>query len=165
MVFTRGKSHFCPEAVQVLGVTLNVCCVLFFLLLLLLLPPPPWWLCYMSGFVRGLWVDAYCRVVCVSVPHPLKCCSLVAGLRCPRAARHSTAWCKWRALCKWFNIFVTSVLGSHAPPTYFIPLLRFQPPMLDGCLHTSSIFSSSPSSLLWLNPFIFILTVFFPSSP
>ena len=48
-----------------------------------------------------------------SLPHPSKCCSLLAGLRCPRAARHSTAWCKWRALCKWSNIFATSVLGSH----------------------------------------------------
>lgn len=52
--------------------------------------------------------------LCVTLPHPPKCCSLLAGLRCPRAARHSTVWCKWRALCKWSNIFATSVLGSHA---------------------------------------------------
>lgn len=51
---------------------------------------------------------------CVTLAHPLKCCSLLAGICCPRAARHSTAWCKWRALCKWSNIFETSVLGSHA---------------------------------------------------
>lgn len=49
----------------------------------------------------------------VTLPHPPKCYSLLAGLRCPRAARHSTAWCKWRALCKWSNIFATSVRGSH----------------------------------------------------
>lgn len=49
----------------------------------------------------------------VTLPHPPKCYSLLAGLRCPRAARHSTAWCKWGALCKWSNIFATSVRGSH----------------------------------------------------
>lgn len=53
----------------------------------------------------------------VTLPHPPKCCSLLAGVHCPRAAHHSTAWCKWRALCKWSNIFATSVLGSHA--TFF----------------------------------------------
>lgn len=72
----------------------------------------------MPGFVlvthQGQRTDGYWNTLCVTLPHPPKCCSLLAGICCPRAARHSTAWCKWRALCKWSNIFATSVLGSHA---------------------------------------------------
>lgn len=80
---------------------------------------------------------------CVTLPHPSKCYSLLAGLRCPRAARHSTAWCKWRALCKWSNIFATSVQGSHATflfhPSdfFFFPLPTHPPqsPLLDTHIH------------------------------
>lgn len=70
--------------------------------------------CFVLVAHQGQRTDGYWSTLCVTLPHPLKCRSLLAGIRCPRAARHSTAWCKWRALCKWSNIFATSVLGSHA---------------------------------------------------
>lgn len=61
-----------------------------------------------TSWTKGSWLEE-----AETLPHPLTCCSLLAGICCPRAARHSTAWCKWRSLCKWANIFVTSVPGSH----------------------------------------------------
>lgn len=92
----------------------------------------------------------------VTLPHPPKCYSLLAGLRCPRAARHSTAWCKWGALCKWSNIFATSVRGSHTTflfhPSwlffFFFPLLPFpQPPLLEMHIHLTvpKIIDSNPN--------------------
>lgn len=78
--------------------------------------------------------------LCVTLSHSPKCCSLLAGICCPRAARHSTAWCKWRAFCKWSNIFASSVLGSHAT-FLFHPSdsLFFQPPLSHTDIHFPKI--------------------------
>lgn len=121
---------------------------------------------------QGPRTDEYWNTLCVYVtlPHPPKCFSLLAGIRCPRAARHSTAWCKWGALCKWSYIFKILVLGSHVtlffhPSRSCVPLhpcfihILFCPPL------KISLFTQSFNFLLhlfrwchqWHIPFYFSL--------
>lgn len=91
-------------------------------------------------------------------------CSLVAGICCPRAARHSTAWCKWRALCKWFNIFKTSILGTislfHPFDSFFtllpLPVTHLLLKHLGGYTHVVYIY---PRIFYFFMPhFIFFLS-------